>query len=258
MSDIPVILEDLLAGCNCFVGSVYSPESLTLCKLIGFVDLPPRSISKSFGYIQPLNSAILALPKLIILDRDGVINHDSDHFIKTPDEWQPIEGSIEAIARLNKAGVLVAVATNQGGVGRDILSIDNLRLIHEKMHAALYEHGAHIDKLVYCDSPDRAHPDYKPNPGMLIKLCEHFGLNPKELMIPFVGDKESDLMAAKRAYCQPVLVKTGKGFQTAALYQIKHQTKDQIKHQNDDLVDFSELVIYENLSDYVNHILCVV
>lgn len=203
--------------------------------------------------IRPLPT----FPKLIILDRDGVINHDSDNFIKTPDEWHPINGSLEAIARLNQMGIQVAVATNQGGVGRGILSQANLDLIHNKMCYALRQKGGWIDYLLYCNSASRDHPDYKPNPGMLIKICHYLKQDPIQTLVTFVGDKESDLIAAQSAYCVPILVKTGKGQKTAMQLQInlKNELKNNLKIPNKNThIDFQKLAIYDNLSDYVKHV----
>src|SRR5512145_768253 len=88
--------------------------------------------------------------KLVVLDRDGVINHDSEQFIKSPDEWRPIPGSLEAIARLNHAGYRVVVATNQSGVGRGLLDMGTLNAIQEKMHRALAQVGGRIDAIFFC------------------------------------------------------------------------------------------------------------
>src|SRR5437868_14416959 len=89
-------------------------------------------------------------PKLIVLDRDGVINYDSDQFIKSPEEWRPVPGSVEAIARLNHAGYRVVVATNQSGIGRGLFDMGMLNTIHEKMHKALSHAGARVDAIFFC------------------------------------------------------------------------------------------------------------
>ncbi len=106
--------------------------------------------------------------KLIILDRDGVINHDSDQFIKSPEEWKPIPGSLEAIARLNQAGYRVVVATNQSGIGRGLFDMDTLNAIHDKMHKALAQVGGRIDAIFFCPHTNADNCDCrKPKPGML-------------------------------------------------------------------------------------------
>ncbi len=151
--------------------------------------------------------------KLIVLDRDGVINRDSDQFIKSPDEWRPIPGSLEAIARLNHAGFRVVVATNQSGIGRGLFDMATLNAIHEKMHKALGLVGGRVDALFYC--PHTADSDCecrKPKPGMLKEIGVRFGV--EMTAVPCVGDSGRDLQAADSVGAQPMLVLTGKGERT--------------------------------------------
>lgn len=151
--------------------------------------------------------------KLVILDRDGVINVDSDQYIKGPDEWRPIPGSLEAIARLTQAGWRVVVATNQAGIGRGLFDMAALNAIHAKMHKAVNHAGGRIEAIFYC--PDRAEsnsPYRKPNPGMLLAIGERFNVPLNR--VPAVGDSLRDLQAAQAAGAQPVLVLTGKGSRT--------------------------------------------
>jgi D-glycero-D-manno-heptose 1,7-bisphosphate phosphatase len=151
--------------------------------------------------------------KLIVLDRDGVINRDSDQFIKVPEEWRPIPGSLEAIARLNHAGFRVVVATNQSGIGRGLFDMATLNAIHEKMHKALALVGGRIDALFYC--PHTADSDCqcrKPKMGMLTEIGLRFGI--EMTGVPCVGDSERDLQAAEAVGAQPMLVLTGKGEKT--------------------------------------------
>ncbi len=151
--------------------------------------------------------------KLIILDRDGVINLDSDHYIKSPDEWIPIESSLRAIAKLNQAGYKVAVATNQSGIARGMFDTVTLAMMHKKMEMELAKIGAHIDALEYCpDHPDNPGPDRKPNPGMVNKLLVLFGAKPENTW--FVGDSISDIQCALKSKCKPALVLSGKGERT--------------------------------------------
>jgi len=151
--------------------------------------------------------------KLIILDRDGVINHDSDQFIKTPDEWRPIPGSLEAVARLNHAGFRVVVATNQSGVGRGLLDITTLNAIHEKMHRALAQVGGRLDAIFFCPhTADSQCGCRKPKPGMLEEIGRRFSV--EMTGVPCIGDSERDLNAADAVGAQPMLVLTGKGEQT--------------------------------------------
>ncbi len=151
--------------------------------------------------------------RLIILDRDGVINHDSEQFIKSPDEWRPIPGSLEAIARLNRAGYRVVVATNQSGVGRGLLDFATLNAIHDKMHRALALAGGRIDAVFYCPHTADARCDCrKPKPGMLVEIGKRFSV---ELAgVPCIGDGLRDLQAAEAVGAQPMLVLTGKGEKT--------------------------------------------
>jgi len=148
--------------------------------------------------------------KLIVLDRDGVINHDSDQFIKSPDEWRAIPGSLEAIARLNHAGYRVVVATNQSGVGRGLLDIGTLNAIHEKLHKALAQVGGRLDAIFYCPHTGDSHCECrKPRPGMLEEIGRRFNVDLTG--VPCVGDSERDLIAAQTVGAQPMLVLTGKG-----------------------------------------------
>lgn len=152
--------------------------------------------------------------KIIVLDRDGVINFDSDQFIKSPDEWKPIPGSLEAIARLNEAGWRVVVASNQSGVGRGLFDMDTLNAINEKMTKALGHVSGRLDAIFFCphaaDSPCACR---KPKPGMFLEIAQRFNADLKGM--PVVGDSLRDLQAGVAVGCKPYLVKTGKGSKTA-------------------------------------------
>lgn len=153
--------------------------------------------------------------KLVILDRDGVINEDSDQYIKNPDEWIPIPGSVEAIARLTHSGWRVVVATNQSGIARGLFDMATLNAINAKMHRAVNQAGGRIDAVFYCpEHPDAASPFRKPEPGMFLAIAERF--NAQLVDVPVVGDSEADLRAAVAAGAQPILVLTGKGKRTRA------------------------------------------
>jgi D-glycero-D-manno-heptose 1,7-bisphosphate phosphatase len=148
--------------------------------------------------------------RLIVLDRDGVINHDSEQFIKSPDEWRPIPGSLEAIARLNHAGYRVVVATNQSGVGRGLIDFATLIAIHEKMHRALAHVGGRVDAIFYCPhTADSRCECRKPKAGMLREIGVRFNVDMAG--IACVGDGLRDLQAAESVGAQPMLVLTGKG-----------------------------------------------
>jgi D-glycero-D-manno-heptose 1,7-bisphosphate phosphatase len=153
--------------------------------------------------------------KLVILDRDGVINEDSDEYIKSPDEWIPIPGSLEAIARLTHSGWRVVVASNQSGIARGLFDMSTLNAINAKMHKAVSQAGGRIDAVFYCpEHPDSASPFRKPEPGMFLAIGERFNVSLVD--VPVVGDSESDLRAAIAAGAQPILVLTGKGRRTRA------------------------------------------
>lgn len=151
--------------------------------------------------------------KLIILDRDGVINHDSPQFIKSPEEWKAIPGSLDAIARFTQAGYRVVVATNQSGIGRGLFDMATLNAIHDKMHKQVGQAGGRIEAIFYCPvGVDSNSPYRKPNPGMLLEIGER--LHVPLTGVPAVGDALRDLQAAAAVGAQPILVLTGKGTKT--------------------------------------------
>jgi len=153
--------------------------------------------------------------KLVILDRDGVINFDSPNYIKSPAEWKAIPGSPEAIARLNQAGYRVVVATNQSGVGRALFDMDTLNAIHEKMHKTVAAAGGRIDAVFFCPHPADSSCDCrKPKPGMFERIAACYNIDLTS--VPAVGDSLRDLQAAATAGALPMLVLTGKGEKTLA------------------------------------------
>ena len=148
--------------------------------------------------------------KLIILDRDGVINHDSDDYVKNASEWIPLPGSIEAIAKLSKAGYTVAIATNQSGLSRGLFGLDELEDMHKKMCVLVEDAGGHIDGIFYCPHlPEDKCQCRKPAPGLLEAIADEFQTSLQE--VPVVGDSIRDLQAGLALGCQAVLVRTGKG-----------------------------------------------
>lgn len=148
--------------------------------------------------------------KLIILDRDGVINQDSDSFIKSPEEWEPIPGSLDAIARLYKAGYKIVIATNQSGIGRGLFDIITLNAIHQKMHAAVRAAGGVIDSIFFCPHAISDNCDCrKPRQGMFNAISKRYGVSLEG--VPAIGDSLRDLQAGFLAGCKPILVMTGKG-----------------------------------------------
>lgn len=153
--------------------------------------------------------------KLVILDRDGVINQDSDQFIKNTSEWKQIPGSLSAIARLNHAGYRVVIASNQSGIGRGLFDMGAVNAINEKMYRALAQVGGRVDALFYCPHAADANCECrKPKPGMFIDIAQRFNVDLAG--VPAIGDSLRDLQAAAAAGAQPMLVLTGKGARTEA------------------------------------------
>ena len=174
---------------------------------------------------------------MIILDRDGVINEDSDHYIKSVEEWIPIKGSLEAIARLKKAGYLVTVATNQSGLARGFFDEKTLQAMHDKMARMLADRGVAIDGIFYCPhGPNEGCACRKPRPGLLLQIAKAFDVNLKNTL--FVGDSMSDLQAAGLVGAKSVLLKTGKGLRTL-------EKMDKI----------TDLPIYDDLAHFVREFL---
>ncbi|MFW5451726.1 MAG: D-glycero-beta-D-manno-heptose 1,7-bisphosphate 7-phosphatase [Methylophagaceae bacterium] len=152
---------------------------------------------------------------LIILDRDGVINHDSDDFIKSPAEWEPIEGSLEAITQLNHAGYRVVVITNQSGIARGLFDVGTLTRIHSKMRRMLAQVGGKLEAILYCPhGPEDECNCRKPQEGAFAELAHRLRI--KLDGVPAVGDSLRDLQAAQSVGAKPILVKTGKGEKTLA------------------------------------------
>lgn len=175
--------------------------------------------------------------KLIVLDRDGVINRDLNGPIVSPLAWEPLEGSLDAIARLNHAGFQVAVVTNQSGIALGSLTVDDLHGIHQKMHEQVIQAGGRIDTVVFCPHSESDECDCrKPAPGMLYTLSER--LNVDLTKVSFVGDSLKDVQAAMAAAVQPILVKTGKGTKTL-------ESNKGLEH----------IPAYEDLAAYVDELL---
>jgi D-glycero-D-manno-heptose 1,7-bisphosphate phosphatase len=153
--------------------------------------------------------------KLVILDRDGTINHDSDHYIKSLDELRPIKGSLEAIARLTQADYRVVVATNQSAISRGLITTRTLFEIHDALQRAAAQAGGRIDAFFFCPHTEAANCECrKPKPGMLLEVAQRFNVSLKDTYM--VGDALKDVQAAVAAGARPVLVLTGKGKKTQA------------------------------------------
>jgi D-glycero-D-manno-heptose 1,7-bisphosphate phosphatase len=148
--------------------------------------------------------------KLAILDRDGTVNEDSADYVKSAEEWTPLPGALEAIARLNHAGWHIVIASNQSGLGRGLFDVSTLNAMHAKMHSLLAEVGGRVDAVFYCPhAPDQGCHCRKPEPGLFEQIGERYGIDLKGL--PMVGDTVGDMRAAIAAGCEPHLVLTGKG-----------------------------------------------
>lgn len=148
--------------------------------------------------------------KLVILDRDGTLNEDSDDYIKSEAEWVPLPGALEAIAKLNHAGWHVVVASNQSGLGRGLFDVAALNAMHAKMHKLLALAGGRVEAIFYCPhAPDQGCNCRKPKPGLFEQIGERYGISLKG--VPTVGDSARDIMAGAAVGCEPHLVLTGKG-----------------------------------------------
>lgn len=149
---------------------------------------------------------------LVILDRDGTINEDSDDYVKSEAEWKPLPGALEAIAKLNHAGWHVVVASNQSGLGRGLFDVAALNAMHAKMHKLLATAGGRVEAIFYCPhAPDQTCRCRKPMPGLFEQIGERYGITLKG--VPTVGDSARDLVAGATAGCEPHLVLTGKSAQ---------------------------------------------
>ena len=177
------------------------------------------------------------MPRMIILDRDGVINRDSDAYIKNADEWIPVPGSLEAIRLLKKAGYLVTVASNQSGIARGLYSEHDLKQIDDKMYRMLAAQGTSIDDVFYCrHGPEANCRCRKPEPGLLIDIAQKYNIDLS--VTPFVGDSIVDIRAAQKANAIPVLVRTGKG--------------EQVLQKNPEATSLS---VYDDLAHFVRETL---
>ncbi len=176
--------------------------------------------------------------KLVVLDRDGVINYDSEDYIKSEAEWEPIPGSLEAIARLNNAGVTVAVATNQSGIARGLLDLDRLNAIHQSLRLRLSAVGGRIEVITFCHHGPGDHCECrKPLPGLLREIGRRTGISLREA--PVIGDSRRDLEAARQVGARPILVRTGKGERTG----------------HDLPQGFAQVPMFDDLAAAVDHLL---
>lgn len=177
------------------------------------------------------------MARMVILDRDGVINHISEDDITTADGWDPIAGSIEAIGRLKKAGYLVTIASNHAGISRGLYTENELVSVHEKLQRMLAARGAGVDGIFYCPhGPEANCICRKPKPGLLYQIAKNFDIDLSET--PLVGDNIDDIRAARLAQARPVLVRTGKGE-----YVMQH------------FPEALDVPVYDDLAHFVRHTL---
>lgn len=173
--------------------------------------------------------------KLIILDRDGVINEDSENYIKHVDEWKPIPNSLKAIAKLNQAGYKIVIATNQSGVGRGLFTFQDLEQIHQVLLKKVEEAGGHIEAIFYCPhTPSDRCSCRKPETGLFELIANYFQISLEG--VPAIGDSKRDIEAAFKMGCSPILVRTGKG--------------EQLTHE-----DFGKVPVYKDLDEAVSAVI---
>lgn len=180
--------------------------------------------------------------KLVILDRDGTINHERDDYVKSPEEWVPLPGAIEAIARLNHAGWHVVVATNQSGIGRGLFDMAAVNAMHAKMHQMLARHGGRVDAVFFCPhTPEDQCACRKPLPGLFKMIGERFNVSLEG--VPMAGDLPRDVLAAQSVGCEPHLVRTGHAasMTEAELVDLRRQVPDLTIHP--DLSAFADFII---------------
>lgn len=196
--------------------------------------------------MEPRTQSRTKQQKLIILDRDGVINEDSENYIRSVNQWIPIPGSIEAIARLSRAGFQVAVATNQSGLARGYFTMDDLKAMHDKMIHLVVEQGGQLSDIYFCPhGPDDHCRCRKPSPGMLEQILEQTEAEPSETWV--VGDSLRDLEAGQSARCKTALVLTGKGGITQSILNEKRQCGN--------VTGVGNTPVFENLAHFTEELL---
>lgn len=191
-----------------------------------------------------VDKKVQGVEKIVLLDRDGVINEDSDNYIRSAQEWIPIPGSIQAISKLSKAGYKIFVVTNQSGLARGYFSEDELNRMHKKMHELVGREGGQIEDLVYCPhQPEDACTCRKPKPGLLQKIARVHNVDLTR--VPFVGDSLRDIECAQAVGARGVLVKTGKGVRTL--------TKAESNSEHQKILE--QVPVYDDLAQFVDFFL---
>ena len=183
--------------------------------------------------------------KLVILGRDGVLNVYRDDHVKAPEEWQPMPGALEAVARLNQAGWHAVVATNQAGIGRGLVDMASLNAVHQRMMQLLAAQGGRIDAVFFCPHAPEAHCECrKPLPGLIVQIGERYGLDGHLARVPMVCDTARDLQAAQAAGCEPHLVRTGRAAGLAPEQLAQWLDGIARVQVHDDLAAFADFVLH--------------
>jgi D-glycero-D-manno-heptose 1,7-bisphosphate phosphatase len=185
---------------------------------------------------------MIHIPRLVILGRDGILNIYREDHVKSPDEWEPIPGALEAVARLNHAGWHTVVATNQAGIGRGMIDMASINAVHQRMMQRLAEVGGRVDAVFFCPHTPEDNCDCrKPKPGLMNQIAQRYGIEPRT--VPMVVDTLRDLHAARTAGCEPHLVRTGRAaaLTDAQVVEIVQQVPATEVH--DDLSDFADFLL---------------
>jgi D-glycero-D-manno-heptose 1,7-bisphosphate phosphatase len=183
---------------------------------------------------------MIHIPRLVILGRDGILNVYREDHVKSPDEWEPIPGALEAVARLNHAGWHTVIATNQSGIGRGMIDMASINAVHQRMMQCLAEVGGRLDAVFFCPhTPEDNCECRKPKPGLMKQIAQRYGIEPRT--VPMVADTLRDLHAARAAGCEPHLVRTGRaaGLSDAQVVEMVQQVPATEVHDSlNDFVDF--------------------
>ena len=180
--------------------------------------------------------------RLVILGRDGILNVYREDHVKSPDEWEPIPGALEAVARLNHAGWHTVVATNQAGIGRGMIDMASINTVHQRMMQRLAEVGGRVDAVFFCPhTPEDNCECRKPKPGLMKQIAQRYGIEPRT--VPRVGDTLRDLQAARAAGCEPHLVRTGRAAALTDAQVVEIVQQVPMTEGHDDLSDFVDFLL---------------
>jgi D-glycero-D-manno-heptose 1,7-bisphosphate phosphatase len=182
------------------------------------------------------------IPRLVILGRDGILNVYREDHVKSPDEWEPIPGALEAVARLNHAGWHTVVATNQAGIGRGMIDMASINTVHQRMMQRLAEVGGRVDAVFFCPHTPEDNCDCrKPKPGLMKQIAQRYGLELRT--VPMVVDTLRDLQAARTAGCEPHLVRTGRAAALTDAQVVEIVQQVPMTEVHDDLSDFVDFLL---------------